>query len=255
MQRGGRCRCIGLRRGGRRGHGTQELLQRGLGAKWTEPGTVGPGMMDPVLRLETQLGDAHRAGLDACCWDPMGLERMGQRACDCCQEGLEMERRKRMALQEEKLELQKRLRELEHRSHCLLRQRQEVLCRLHVLLLKEKVDALQQLQEALEQQLLLKERAVRTARLQHRLSHPWEQAGSCPATGTTSACPCQHNLHPMGQGPLPAAVSPALRVLCGLRDQIQQHIRELQREPRDAPAEGGRDGVKTRAPVPPLPCP
>ncbi|KAM8992594.1 uncharacterized protein PRD47_014493 [Ara ararauna] len=148
-----------------------------------------------------------------------------------------------MALQEEKLELQKRLRELEHRSRSLLQQRQEMLRRLHVLLLQEKVDALQQLQKALEQQLLLKERAVGPTRLQHRLSHPWEQAGSCPAMGTASACPCQHSPQPssaMGQRPVPAAVSHALHVLCGLREQIQQHIRELQREPRDVLAEGRR---------------
>ncbi|XP_040982159.1 uncharacterized protein LOC115346482 [Aquila chrysaetos chrysaetos] len=100
-------------------------------------------------------GDRARAGpahaRDACRRDAADLERTGQRACADCQKGLERERRKTSALQEEKRELQKRLRELEHRIRSLLRQRREALDRLHVLLQKEKMDALRQLREALEQ--------------------------------------------------------------------------------------------------------
>ncbi|XP_075625508.1 uncharacterized protein LOC142604215 isoform X3 [Balearica regulorum gibbericeps] len=166
--------------------------------------------------------------------------RQGQRACADCWEGLEQERKKTSALQEEKQTLQKRLWELEHRTRSLLRQRQEALHQLHVLLQKEKVDALQQLQEALEQ-----ERAVGSTRLRARLrqleqllSHPREpvvpgQAGWSQATGTTSVCRRQHNPLPdsaTGQGPSPAAISHALHVLRGLREQIQHHLGELWRE-------------------------
>ncbi|KAM6241245.1 uncharacterized protein M6G45_011678 [Spheniscus humboldti] len=199
-----------------------------------------------------------RAGLallahtqDACRRDPTDLRRMGQRDCVDCRERLEKERRKTSALQEEKLELQKRLRELEHRTRSLLWQRQEALDKLHVLLQKEKVDALRQLQEALEQRLLPQERAggsarlrARLQRLEHLLSHPcrqaspWElavpgQARSSSAARTTSVCPCWHNPLPDNatwQGPSLAAVSHALHVLRCLQEQIQHHLGQLQRE-------------------------
>ncbi|CAM9551226.1 unnamed protein product [Bubo scandiacus] len=180
-------------------------------------------------------GDRDRAGLaprahiqDTSHRDLTALERMsrqGQGTCAECQEGLEKERRKTLALQEEKLELQKRLRELEHCTRSLLRQRQEALHQLHVLLQKEKVDALWQLQEALEQ------------RLQHLLSHPCEpavrgQTGPFLTTGTTSACPGGHNPLPnsaAGQSPVLAVVSHALRGLRGLQEQIRHHLGELRR--------------------------
>ncbi|XP_074462290.1 uncharacterized protein LOC141750667 [Larus michahellis] len=195
-------------------------------------------------------GDRARAGLappahtqDSCHWHPTDLEmtwRQGQRGCAACREALGEERRNTSPLQEEKLELQKRLRDLEHGTRSLLRQRQQALDQLHVLFQKEKVDALRQLQEALE-----KERAGRSAwlwarlqRLEHLLSHPRRpvvpgQAGCSPAMGTTSACQCRHNPLPdnaLGQGPSPAAVSHALRILRGLREQIQHHLEELRKE-------------------------
>lgn len=60
MQRGCQCRCVGPCRGARRGRESLDLVRRGLGAKGTEPGTLGAPGTDPALRLETELRHAHR---------------------------------------------------------------------------------------------------------------------------------------------------------------------------------------------------
>ncbi|XP_025932369.1 uncharacterized protein LOC112971302 isoform X2 [Apteryx rowi] len=176
------------------------------------------------------------------------LGEQSQGACADCQEGLEKELRKTSALQEEKLELQKRLHELEHRTRSLLQWRQEALDELHVLLQKEKMDMLRQLQEALEQ-----ERARNSTWLQahlqrleqqHLLWAPHKetslqepavpgQAGRSLARHISLACQRLRDLLPdnsMGQSPSPAVFGHALRVLHGLSEEIQRHLRDLQRE-------------------------
>ncbi|XP_071619436.1 uncharacterized protein [Heliangelus exortis] len=215
--------------------------------------------MGPSVKGTWSKRDRARAGLgllphtqDTCQGDLMDLERMGQRACADCWERLQEERRKTLALQREKLQLQKRLRELEHRAHSLLQQNQAAQHQLHVLLQKEKVKILWQLQENLEQ-----DRAGGSTRLQHPehlLSHPWEPgvpgpAGCSLAMGSTSGH--QHNplpSSPRGQGPLAASLSLAplslshtIRVLRDLQEQIQHQLQELPRmEGPQGPASQGK---------------
>ncbi|XP_064378444.1 uncharacterized protein LOC112987964 [Dromaius novaehollandiae] len=176
------------------------------------------------------------------------LGEQSQGACADCQEGLEKQLWKMSALQEEKLALQKRLHELEHRTRSLLQQRQEALDELHMLLQKEKMDMLRQLQEALEQ-----ERArystwlrVRLQRLeqQHLLWAPHRetslqkpvvpgQAGRSLARPISLACQHLHDFLPdnsMGQNPSAAVCGHALGVLHGLSEEIQHHLRDMQRE-------------------------
>ncbi|XP_052545692.1 uncharacterized protein LOC128084003 isoform X13 [Tympanuchus pallidicinctus] len=84
-------------------------------------------------------------GVRARAWDH--VEKVGQKGCAGCPGNM---RRKMLHLREEKRELQERLCGLELQMRSVLRQRQEALGQLRAVLRKERMAALQQLQESLE---------------------------------------------------------------------------------------------------------
>ncbi|XP_064582874.1 uncharacterized protein LOC135454549 [Zonotrichia leucophrys gambelii] len=138
------------------------------------------------------------------------------------QEQLDKERRKITTSEEEKLELLERLRELERGSRHLLRQRLRVLHRLQGLLQRDRAQSLRLLREAMEQEPL-----GSSAQWEHRPS----RAGGSAALRNAPVAPRAHGPRPgtaLAPGPSPAALSRALHVLRGLRQQIQRRLGQWQ---------------------------
>ncbi|XP_057893244.1 uncharacterized protein LOC131091295 [Melospiza georgiana] len=187
-------------------------------------------------------GDRARTGLallghtrDTCHRCHTDLQSTGQGA-RVSQEQLDKERRKITTAREEKLELLERLRELERGSRHLLRQRLRVLHRLQGLLQRDRAQSLRLLREATEQEPL-----GSSAQWEHRPS----RAGGSAALGNSPVAlgnppvalrnaPVAfrgHSLRPgtaLAPGPSPAALSRALHVLRGLRQQIQRRLGQWQ---------------------------